>query len=373
MVQPSSETSQNDWARAYRALHRVTTVLHARSDDLTATLDAVARGVVEATCFGAVAVNLALPNGDVKVVSVEGPPDARAMLLGAVEPETAWVTMIERSQPWGTGGLRFIPGDQPRPSYLPITEWVSPVAAIDHPDAWHRLHTLYAPLYASTGKFLGALCVDLPEGGRNPHPEQLEILELFADHAALAIEHAHTMALLHERSGELEYAATHDPLTGVANRARLDTAAAQMAALPAAHLAVLVLDVDGFKELNDTAGHQAGDAVLVEFAARMRRLVRDTDLLARTGGDEFVIVLSGRSDLRAAAARLLDRLQTVMSEPVIDKSGLHRLSVSIGVALAATPVRFEFVFAQADADMYHRKRRAKADRLVGDAAPSPQS
>ncbi len=338
---------------AFRALQAVTKHLHA-SLDLTRTLDTVARGVVATTGFGIAVVNLFLPDGSFEVVSVEGGPDCREALLGVRQPVKLWDDLSARSRRWGER-LHFfdhrdgIAWDDAMISHRPEIE------QSDHPDAWHPDDALFAILTAPSGERIGALSVDKPFDGRRPSPERLEILELLADHAAIAIEHARMHSALQQRQDELRHAATHDSLTGLANRALLQAQAEKLAARPQSQLAVLVIDLDDFKRVNDSAGHQAGDEVLSVLAQRMRGCVRENDLLARTGGDEFVVVLSGEH-VEVLVEQLVARLEKILSEPVHGSTGLHRVGASIGRVVAATPTDFFARLSDADADMYARKR-----------------
>ncbi len=340
---------------ALRALHAVSKRVHA-SLDLTETLDAIAQGVVEATCFGVAVVNLATGEDLFEVVAAAGDESARATLLGTAEPIARWRQLEERAERWAD--LRFLDHRNLTGVDDDMTSWVPEIEPLDDPNAWHPLDTLYAPLLASTGEWLGTLCVDLPAGGIRPGPSELELLGLFAEHAAIAIDHARMHETLRLNRDELEYAATHDGLTGVANRALLMSRGPELAADPNGELGVLVLDLDGFKALNDSAGHLAGDRLLAVLAARMQACVRGTDLVARSGGDEFVIVLSGPSVVPAMRA-LATRLEAVLTAPVRLAAGLHRVGVSIGTAVEPTPIPFERVLAAADTRMYEAKKRRR--------------
>jgi hypothetical protein len=188
--------SDATWAGTYEALHEVTQSIRLGVRDLIATLDAVAAGVVKATPFTFAVVNLVRTEGerigDFEVVAAEGDAELRKTMLGVVEPAALWGDLIARGRRWGS--LRFLPGTDPLPSNTVMTTWVPADApAADEPfdpDRWNPLDALIAPLYSSEGLCLGALSVDLPATAPRPDAGDLERLEVFADHAASAIERA---------------------------------------------------------------------------------------------------------------------------------------------------------------------------------------
>jgi diguanylate cyclase (GGDEF)-like protein/PAS domain S-box-containing protein len=151
--------------------------------------------------------------------------------------------------------------------------------------------------------------------------------------------------------------ALHDPLTSLPNRYlfqdRLETAVARQARTPGRGTAVLFLDVDRFKPVNDGYGHTAGDGVLREIAARLLASVRATDTVGRVGGDEFAIVCedAGREEALVVAERILKALEV----PIVIGGGEHVVSVSIGVALAP-PFYVDDVVHRADEAMYRAKQ-----------------
>jgi diguanylate cyclase (GGDEF)-like protein len=156
---------------------------------------------------------------------------------------------------------------------------------------------------------------------------------------------------------ELERQATHDPLTGLCNRAVLDEVLGLLGEPGARPAALLSIDLDRFKEVNDRYGHAAGDQVLEVAAQRMRHAVRQEDRVVRMGGDEFLVVLTnvGSSEVEALAHRLVDSIE----QPVTWGSTPLRISASIGVAVLSAdepPVGAEELVAQADAAMYAAKR-----------------
>jgi diguanylate cyclase len=161
---------------------------------------------------------------------------------------------------------------------------------------------------------------------------------------------------------QLRHLATHDPLTGLPNRVllddRLDQAIAH-AERDKQRFAVLVLDLDRFKFINDSLGHRAGDELLNHVARRLQDVVTRVDTVARIGGDEFVLVLSsaaGRPDAESAAQRVIGSLKTPVKVSGVD---LH-ISTSVGIAFYPTDgVSSENLIAHADAAMYCAKQRGR--------------
>lgn len=158
----------------------------------------------------------------------------------------------------------------------------------------------------------------------------------------------------------------HDPLTGLANRRLLmqRMADALRACRPGRSVGALFADLDGFKPVNDTYGHAAGDAVLHEVGRRLHRLVRDGDTVARIGGDEFVVLCPDIT--RDALGGLADRISRAMAEPLtVPADGTAvpvRLSASIGAAVGDAGTSPDQLLTAADARMYERKRTRGAGR-----------
>ncbi|MGU3431886.1 diguanylate cyclase [Actinomycetes bacterium M1A6_2h] len=155
----------------------------------------------------------------------------------------------------------------------------------------------------------------------------------------------------------LEFRATHDGLTGLTNRAAVVSAIGSALAAPSTcSAAVLFIDLDRLKNVNDTLGHRAGDAVLRTVGERLRRAVRRVDLVGRLGGDEFVALLLGGVD-RVDVDRLADRLHAALAEVTEVDGSAVTLGASIGVVMFAggdsrTP---EEILADADHAMYEAK------------------
>jgi diguanylate cyclase (GGDEF)-like protein len=158
-------------------------------------------------------------------------------------------------------------------------------------------------------------------------PENIEFVKLAGELIASALQRA----LENDR---LDALAFFDPLTGLPNRVLLHDRLGQT--ILASHrrgeqFAVLFLDLDGFKAVNDKFGHAAGDAVLKTVAARLKHSLRESDTLARIGGDEFVIIGPGTAT-RAAANIFAERILRAMRKPLREGTRYHELTVSIGVS-----------------------------------------
>lgn len=157
---------------------------------------------------------------------------------------------------------------------------------------------------------------------------------------------------------QLAHQATHDDLTGLANRAslvaELDRAAAR--AERSGHgFGLLFIDLDRFKAVNDTLGHRVGDVVLQRVAERLLQATRDTDLVARNGGDEFVVLAEDAGDV-TVVARLAERIQDALAVPVAFEDDAIPVSASIGVAwLEAGDAHTLDQLRDADVAMYHAK------------------
>ncbi len=168
--------------------------------------------------------------------------------------------------------------------------------------------------------------------------------------------------------GALHRRATLDALTGLANRDELMRGGTRLLARArrrARPMAVAVLDLDGFKEINDRHGHHAGDEVLRAFAQRLRGAVRRDDLVARLGGDEFVVILAGDG---LVAAEVFERLlEDLTREPVRSSAGVHRALCTVGLALAAPDESVEAVLARADAALITGKATAKGSVYLAGA------
>jgi diguanylate cyclase (GGDEF)-like protein len=171
-----------------------------------------------------------------------------------------------------------------------------------------------------------------------------------------------------ETEARLHHQAHHDALTGLPNRVLLLDRIEQAMERVGRHghsLGLLFTDLDGFKAINDSLGHDAGDRVLVEVANRLSAELRDCDTLARLGGDEFVILAEAgtATEARAALGGIAERVIETVARPLEEESGSPRLGTSVGIVHYALPeagsVSAEQLLREADAAMYEAKRTGR--------------
>ena len=162
---------------------------------------------------------------------------------------------------------------------------------------------------------------------------------------------------------QLEFIAHYDPLTKLPNRVLLSDRMKQ--SIANAHrnngkLAIAYLDLDGFKQVNDTYGHDAGDILLIEVSKRMQSVLREGDTIARLGGDEFVAILANQND-EGETFTILNRLLEAASSPMDITSAVVTVSASIGVTFYSQEygVDADILLRQADQAMYEAKLRGK--------------
>ena len=166
---------------------------------------------------------------------------------------------------------------------------------------------------------------------------------------------------LRESQLQLERIAYIDPLTGLSNRRLFESELRHGVAMVARNggvLTLLLIDLDGFKQINDQLGHDAGDALLVETALRLTHSVRETDRVARLGGDEFAIVLTGTGELLSVEI-ICHRILTALAAPVTYKGATLQVSASIGsVQCPSQGMTTEVLYKAADVALYEAKRTA---------------
>jgi diguanylate cyclase (GGDEF)-like protein len=179
------------------------------------------------------------------------------------------------------------------------------------------------------------------------------------------VRHAVTAAMAGIDIEALRRVASQDPLTGLSNRRIFEEALGQACLRARGQFALLICDLDGFKQVNDTVGHAAGDTLLREVAARLAAAAGPDGVVARLGGDEFGILLEPSS--RQLAAEVATRALTAIARPVLVAD--QPVSVSIGIALGAPQQSMRDLMESADAAMYGAKRSRTGYRFGGGERP----
>ena len=188
------------------------------------------------------------------------------------------------------------------------------------------------------------------------------LAETLANHTTTALENGRleqSLEQLRVLEGRLTFQALHDPLTGLANRTLFRTHLQQAIERHRdGHGAVLFIDLDDFKTVNDSFGHATGDALLIEVAARLKSCVADADVIARLGGDEFAILLDGIDDAAASTSAAGAILQSLDLPAAVTQRHLG-IRASIGIALIQSGADPETMMRNADTAMYIAKAQGK--------------
>jgi diguanylate cyclase (GGDEF)-like protein len=217
------------------------------------------------------------------------------------------------------------------------------------PHAWVH-HWLIIPLRRPDGSLLGVIWADEPEDRLLPSQPRLQALRLFANQATTAVVSAQAF-------DEMRFLADHDPLTRLGNRRAFTRALSEesyRAARYGSPFALVLMDLDDFKALNDRHGHVAGDAALVAVADVLRRTLRRTDAAFRLGGDEFALLLesSGAEEARRTTERVASALAA------LDSGVGSSVGASFGVAVGGPElVDPQVLLSAADAALYAAKAR----------------
>lgn len=291
--------------------------------------------------------------------------DAAARLAAYVcGTPTAVVNLIDGSRQWQAAAFGTEPGEVPRDEamcqytvlgtevvYAPDARQEERFAGNPFVTGRRAAVRLYAsaPLLTRAGHAIGTVCAYDEHAGRLDET-QLGLLRDVADQVMALFE-------LRRTAAALARAASRDALTGLANRRTVHAAVANAIARAERGLgtpSVVVVDLDGFKEINDHLGHQAGDALLRAVADRLTRTARTVDTVGRLGGDEFVVLLEHTGGPGATAA--LRRLRSSLEGGWTDHEGTPlQVGASLGITTYRPGDSVASLLARADAEMYADK------------------
>jgi diguanylate cyclase (GGDEF)-like protein len=298
-------------------LYSSTRLLHQASDIESAHV-ALLGQALEMFRAGRAEVLLFPTDGEMGVeVSLSLASDVETRAVEAIDPrEGVWARVVSEGR--GLCLPRPIANDRLR-SYF---------GALDIRDA------MVAPLFRQDA-IVGTILVANRQGDVGTFgPDDLQLFETFANHASAAIENARLIDRLRRHAEETQHQALHDSLTGLPNRAlfRREVEAALAARRDGAgSSAVLLMDLDRFKEVNDTLGHHNGDLLLQAVASRLRSTLRPGDVVARLGGDEFGILLVDSGDHQTVDA-LAERINQALAVPFPVQEMTLEVGASIGIA-----------------------------------------
>ncbi|MEX2476768.1 diguanylate cyclase [Marinobacter sp.] len=322
------------------ALYRISEAAHG-ADSLRGICDGVRQVIAE--LFPRNDLHLAFYDPVRTVLTV---PDwsvdrANDWVEGSMQPGTALAEVISLGQ------TLLASRDPSQPGLGVITE-----SGLKSPGP---LNWLGVPLI-SNDSVLGALVIESQSEHIRYCAADQELLQFVATQVAIVVERKRA-------EDHLRFLAHHDPLTGLTNRSlfydRLETAL-KSAGRHNSLVALLYLDLNDFKQINDTLGHEAGDQLLIETARRLEQCTRETDTVARMGGDEFTVLLTDISDLAAVDAAV-GKIREVMAVPMMQEGQIVLISFSVGVALYPQDGRTaRHLLGSADSKMYEHKRRRQA-------------
>ncbi|CAN5183166.1 hypothetical protein BH11PSE11_BH11PSE11_19340 [soil metagenome] len=232
----------------------------------------------------------------------------------------------------------------------------------DFMERHHILSAISLPLMAGS-KVIGALTMYSPDSAVIP-PDEIKIAEELADNLAYGITALRADMARRQYAMQLEHNANHDVLTGLGNRSLLSDRLRQAIASASRSrqmIAVLLLDLDHFKVVNDTLGHAAGDALLLAVADRLRASVRTMDTVARLGGDEFVIVMPEVTEEEKASVVASKILEVLSQSFFVANQEIH-IGASIGISLYPKDGENEKVLLKnVDLAMYRAKQNGRAN------------
>ena len=333
-------------ARSQRHQHGLEQLLHVTSQlpqtiSTEAMLTSVCEAVSDALEFDKVLIQLVEPgSGRLRPVAAAGFEDDEVEASGVLHLDR--ISRLFEPQ-FDIAGCYLVPQEEAAKRVGDSQVVYRSMMNGRGPHAWNH-HWLVVPLRDENGDVRGVLWADEPHSRLLPSEHVLQALRIFANHAM------ETLAVATQLE-ETRFLADHDPLTRLLNRRALlrELTAAVGEDRP---LALVFLDVDNFKDVNDGHGHAAGDRVLVQLATLLVELVRSGDDAFRVGGDEFALLLRGAGELEAreVVARIVAAVEANI-DPLV-----RTLSASFGIAPSAGAQEPEELLRVADEAMYDAKR-----------------
>ena len=322
--------------------------------DVQGLLDRVAKGIRENLGFQTVLISLYHEDEGFFERVAQAGDDERWEEIRAQRPPADKILMYLQEE-FRVGASYFISHtvDLPSPyAVLPL----NPKAPVQ-PDDWDPMDLLLVPLMDKDNKLLGVMSVDEPLDGKIPSDEALRALEILANQTVHSLESAQVHA-------QIKRQATLDGLTGLYNHAHFHRTLAgyakEMSESQTAYT-ILMMDLDNFKEVNDTYGHLAGDAVLKAVANAMASTIRREDIAARYGGEEFAVLLPRMApgQARPIAERIRKAVEDIR---VLAEGGGGAIRVTLSVGIAGYPdngADHHQILEQADAALYRAKKEGK--------------
>jgi diguanylate cyclase (GGDEF)-like protein len=322
---------------ANRALTRSPEVAEAIEGVLARSLEAFRSEIAEVILFSADGTPLRTTYGpgEQRVTMAVGDREAAEELASLIDPETPVVSLVP---PYGPPGLR---------------------ADFERRGIRHAMVAMLPGENRMIGTIMLANRFGIERGYSN---EDRRLLEVLANNASVALQYdrlEQAVVKLRQLQEELHHQASHDPLTDLPNRTLFMERVKDELAKPTGTVAVLFIDVDDFKVVNDTLGHGVGDALLVSVAGRLRHCVRPQDVVARLGGDEFAVMIPDVdepvTELRTVAARILRAFKT----PVNAGAEIVPVHLSVGISHSGRSRDADELIRQADLAMYQAKGKGK--------------
>jgi diguanylate cyclase (GGDEF)-like protein len=306
-----------------------------------AMLTSVCEAVREALDFDKVLIQLSEPDGGrLQSAASAGWPEGGTVTGGLELPRIARLFDSE----FEIAGCYLVPHEEAERRVGREQVVYESVLNGKGPRAWNH-HWLVVPLYGADEEVRGVLWADEPRNRLLPNDDVLQALRIFANHAMEALAVATQLA-------ETKFLADHDPLTRLLNRRALLHRLVASESLGPHPLALVFLDLDNFKEVNDGHGHAVGDRVLARFSSLLAELVPSDGRAFRVGGDEFALLLADAGEQEARD--LIGRVRAAL-EGNIDPL-LRSLTASFGIATNSTGRSADELLPVADEAMYAAKR-----------------